>query len=213
MPDFEDFLARRFAFHLVDLRQDRVAHGVERLRDQRRADDAGRMPRAERHQAAPPALWNRQREQVAQQIENILHVIVETDALAGIGADAHAVLGRQSRRAANTRVIARIFRQRRPDHALAEIGFDQNQRFAVGGLAVADAPDIKRGMRPGGLGEIFDDAGNVVVALDQQHVARTQGGAQRRGIARREGLIALHRLFQIAGENMPNAIEHESSRV
>ena len=57
-------------------------------------------------------------------------------------------------------------------------------------------------MRPGRLREIFDDAGNVVVALDQQHVAGLQGGAQG-GIARREGLIALHRLFQIAGQTCP----------
>ena len=66
---------------------------------------------------------------------------------------------------------AGIFRQRCGDHALADIGFDQDQRLAVGGGAIADRPDIERGVRPGRLREIFDDAGDVVVAFDQQHVA------------------------------------------
>ena len=210
MPDFENFLARGFAFHAADLGQDRIAHRIEGLRDQRRADDAGRMAGAHAHHLAAPALRHRQRHQEAHQVDDVLDVIVEADALGRIGADARAVFRRQPGRPADAGVIARIFRQRRTDHAFAEIGFDQNQRLAVFGLAVADAADIERGMRPGGLGEIFDDAGDVVVAFDQQHVAGLQRVLQGGKVARREGLIALHRLFQIAGQKLPDSVEHEA---
>ena len=105
-------------------------------------------------------------------------------------------------------MVAGIFRQRRRHHALADIGLDQHQRLAVRGLALADRPDIERGMRPGRLREIFDDAGNVIVAFDQQHVARPQRRAQGVGIARRERLIALRRLFQIMGEKPPDPVGH-----
>ena len=63
-------------------------------------------------------------------------------------------------------------------------------------------------MRPGGLGEILDDAGDVVVALDQQHVARPQHGAQRVGIARRERLVARLGALQIAGDLLSDAAKH-----
>src|SRR5437764_863263 len=52
MEDFATCLARAGA---GDLRQDRIAHGVERLRDQRRADDLGGITGAERDQAPAPA--------------------------------------------------------------------------------------------------------------------------------------------------------------
>ena len=68
--------------------------------------------------------------------------------------------------------------KRHGDNAGIEIGLDQNQRLALAGLAIADAADKQRGMRPGRLRQILDDAGNVIVAFDQQHVARLQGGAQ-----------------------------------
>ncbi len=64
-------------------------------------------------------------------------------------------------------------------------------------------------MRPGRLREIFDDAGNVVVAFDQQHVAGLGALARKRvGIARREGLVARHRLFEIAGDDTPDSVGH-----
>jgi hypothetical protein len=64
-------------------------------------------------------------------------------------------------------------------------------------------------MRPGGLGEIFDDAGNVIVALDQQNVAGSKGVAQgRRRIAGRERLGALSRLLQVPGSQTSDVGEH-----
>ncbi len=67
-------------------------------------------------------------------------------------------------------------------------------------------------MRPGRLREIFDDAGNVVVAFDQQHVAGLQHRAQRIRLARRERLVAVLRLFQIAGKKLPDAFECPTHR-
>ena len=61
MADLQNFLPRRFAFEPRYLRQDRIAHILERLRDQRRADDARRVTGAERHHAPPPTLRHRQR--------------------------------------------------------------------------------------------------------------------------------------------------------
>ena len=56
-------------------------------------------------------------------------------------------------------------------------------------------------MRPGRLGEIFDDAGDVVVAFDQQHVAGLRASAQRVGIARRERLVAAARASADSGRS------------
>ena len=63
-------------------------------------------------------------------------------------------------------------------------------------------------MRPGRLGQIFDDAGDVIVAFDQQHVAWFQRLAQRVRIARRERLIAVYRPIQITDDDPPDSIEH-----
>src|SRR5580704_6875736 len=65
-------------------------------------------------------------------------------------------------------------------------------------------------MRPRRLREIFDDAGNVVVAFDQEHVAGRERLAQSVRIARRERLIAAHRLLKIAGDQLPEAIAHSA---
>ena len=91
---------------------------------------------------------------------------------------------------------------------VVQIGFYQIARLALGRYAARDRPDIKRRMRPGRLREIFDDAGNVVAALDQQDIAGLDAGAQRRGIRRRERLVAIGRLLQIAGDQAADAIEN-----
>src|SRR5580692_9023435 len=81
-------------------------------------------------------------------------------------------------------------------------------RLTVRGTLAFDRPDIERRMRPGRLGEIFDDAGNVVVALDQKHVAGRERLAQSVRITRRERLVAAHRLLQVAGDQLPEAIAY-----
>src|SRR4051794_6034923 len=65
-------------------------------------------------------------------------------------------------------------------------------------------------MRPGRLREIFDDAGNTVVAFDQEHVALLDDPAQILGIAGRERLIARHFLLKVAGDQLANGVEGDA---
>src|SRR5215813_15493465 len=73
-----------------------------------------------------------------------------------------------------------------------------------------DRADIERGMGPGGLGQVLDDAGNAVVAFDEQDVAGLDDAAQIFRIARRERLIARHLLLQVAGNQLADRIEHDA---
>ena len=116
--------------------------------------------------------------QEAHQIEDVLGVVAEADPVDGVAAHRGAVLIGQADRPAEAGVIGEIFRQRRRDHAVADIGLDQHMRLAVWFLRAVDRTDIERGMRPGRLGQVFDDAGDAVVAFDQQHVARLDDAAQ-----------------------------------
>ena len=97
MQDFTTRLARAGA---GDLRQDGIAHGVKCLRDQRRADDLGGIAGAERDQAPPPALRDRQRDQKAHQVEDVLGVVAEADPVDGVAAHRRAVFVGQAYRPA-----------------------------------------------------------------------------------------------------------------
>src|ERR1700680_2134872 len=81
-------------------------------------------------------------------------------------------------------------------------------RLALARGAPLDRPDVERGMRPGRLRQVLDDAGNAVVAFDQQHVARPERRAQPIGVARRERLVAAQRLFQITCDRTAETVEH-----
>ena len=107
MQDFAPGLARGRA---GNFRQDRIAHRVERLRDQRRADDLGGIAGAERDHAPPPALRHRQRDQKAHQVDDVLGVVAEADPVDGVAAHRGAVLVGQADRAADAGVIGKIFR-------------------------------------------------------------------------------------------------------
>jgi len=109
VPDLEDFPSRRFAVEPSDFRQDRIAHGFERLCDERRADDARGVARTKRHHSAAPTLGHRQREQVAHEVDDILEVVVEADSLGRISADACAILAVELRRTADAGVKACVF--------------------------------------------------------------------------------------------------------
>ena len=151
-----------------------------------------------------------QRDEKAHQIDDVLGVVAEADAVDGIAAHRGAVLIGQSDRTADTGVIAEIFRQRRRDHAVADIGFDQHVRLAVVFLRAVDRPDIERGVGPGRLGQVFDDAGDAVVAFDEQDVAGLDDAAQKFRIARRERLIARYLLLKVAGQQLADPIEHNA---
>ncbi len=63
---------------------------------------------------------------------------------------------------------------------------------------------------PGRLRQILDDAGDAVVAFDQQHVAGLDQSAQPLRIAWRERLIARHLLLEIARDQLADRVEHEA---
>jgi len=153
----------------------------------------------ERHHPAAPALRHRQRKQIAHEVDDVLEVVVKADPFSGVSTNPCAILVVKLRRAADPGVEAGIFGQRRGNNTLSKIGLDQDQRFAFGRRAIANRADIQRRMRPGGLGEVLDDAGDVIVSFDQEHVARLQGRAESIGIRWRKRLVALHGLFEIVG--------------
>src|SRR5262249_30143126 len=68
MPDLENLPARRAALDAGDLGQDRIAHELESLGDQSRADQPGRVAGSERDHPPAPAPRHRQRHQIAQQV-------------------------------------------------------------------------------------------------------------------------------------------------
>src|SRR6266705_7140452 len=99
-------------------------------------------------------------------------------------------------------MVRKIFRKRRRGHALVDIGLDQHMSLAVGLRHAVDRTDIERGMRPGGLREIFDDAGYPVVAFDQQDIALLDNAAQMLRVAGRERLIARYLLLEVARDEL-----------
>jgi hypothetical protein len=56
---------------------------------------------------------------------------------------------------------------------LAELGLDQHMRLTLENGA-PNRSDIERSVRPSRLRQIFDDARNVAIALDQENVARLE---------------------------------------
>jgi hypothetical protein len=210
VADMQDFAARFPAGSARDLGQNWIAHRVERLRDQRRADDLGGIAGAERDHPTSPALRYRQRDQIAHQIDDVLGVVAEADPVDGVAAHRDAVLIGQPDRTADAGVIGIIFRQWRRGHAFADIGLDQHMRLAVGLGGAVDGTDIERAVRPGRLRQVFDDAGNPVVAFDQQHVAGLDHAAEVLRIARRERLVARDFLLQVARDQLTDGIEHDA---
>src|SRR5271156_4167097 len=91
--------------------QNGEAHPLERLRDQRRANDPLRVARAEPRRASAPLSADRQRQKVAGEIDDVLDVVCETYAADDVAANELAVALRQSDRAADARSKASVFRQ------------------------------------------------------------------------------------------------------
>ena len=85
--------------------------------------------------------------------------------------------------------------------------------LAIGLRRAVDRTDIERGMRPGGLREIFDDAGYPVIAFDQQDIALLDNAAQMLRVARCERLIARYLLLKVARDQLADGIEHDAHGV
>src|SRR5262249_44917667 len=110
MANLQDFLPSRLAFNARYFRQNWVTHLFKGLRDQCGADYPGWMPRTESNHAPPPTLRDRQWKQIAQQVKDVLEIVVETYPLSRVGADARPVLIVELDRTANARMERRIFR-------------------------------------------------------------------------------------------------------
>jgi hypothetical protein len=188
MPDMQDLAAFFLALHEFDPRQDRIADGLERLRDQAGTDHLRRHARAEGEHAAAEAGRDWCGHQIPHEVDDVLHVIFDAEPLDHVGHDALALFLVQADGTADAGMKCRIFRKRRGHDPLAQVGLDQHMRAAVGGALVEARSDIECGMRPGRLREVFDDAGDAGIAFHQQDVARLQHGFERSGIACRKGL-------------------------
>jgi hypothetical protein len=60
------------------------------------------------------------------------------------------------------------------------------------------------------LRQVFDDAGNPVIAFDQENIAWLHDAAQMFRIARREWLVTRHLLLKVAGNQLSDRIEHDA---
>jgi len=158
MANFEDLLDRLPATRQRDLGQDGIVNGAERFCDQGRTNQPRWIARSQRDQAPAPALGHRQRKQVAQEIDDILEIVGETDPLDRVCTHACAISLGQTDRPADSGMEAEIFGKRRRYHAFTDIGLDQHVRLAVFRDPAEDRPNIERRVRPGRLGEILDDA-------------------------------------------------------
>src|SRR4029077_12591143 len=148
------------AFDALDRRQYRVPDSAERPRDERRADEFGRIAGAERDHAPTKALRHRQRHQIAAEIDDILEIVLQADAIDRVFTDSLAVFRQQTDRPADAGVEIKIGGQWNGDDARFQVGFHQIAWLAACCLLTFDRPDIERRMRPCGLGQIFDHAGN-----------------------------------------------------
>src|SRR6059058_4592070 len=101
--------------------QDREADVLEGPPDDARADDLRREAAPELERAAAEAARDQaHREEVARQVEEVLHVVAQPDLRDHLVQDALEVLALQPDRAADAKVEARVLGERRGEHAFEE---------------------------------------------------------------------------------------------
>ena len=148
-------------------------------------------PEPKRDGAPPPAARQRQREEVADQVEEVAHVVAQPEPLdheaATRAAGRMASASPGGRRGCCRWCSWRAAPRRSPRRAFTSTSTCGSPS---GVAAPGNVADVERRMRPGRHGEIFDHHRDVLVALDEEHVARPQDGAQRVGVGRRVGLVA-----------------------
>src|SRR5216684_5794400 len=92
MADVKDLTFCQCTFHQGYRGQDRIANALEGLSDECRADQSARIAGTERYHSAAPALRNRQRHHVTDQIDDVLQVVGAAKPLDDIGAHLCAIL-------------------------------------------------------------------------------------------------------------------------
>src|SRR5262245_56551879 len=125
MTNLENLLTGGFALEPPYLWQKWITQGFKRLCNQRRTDEACGMAGHERDHAAATTLRHRQRKQRAYQIDDIIEVVVKAYAFGRIGTHACAIFISKLRWPADAGVEAGIFRLRRSDNPLSNVGLYQ----------------------------------------------------------------------------------------
>ena len=112
-------------------------------------------------------------------------IVLQPDALDGVIADRLAVRLRKPDRPADAGVKRIIGRQRHADDAGVQIGLHEIARLARR-RAAAVGSDIERGVRPGGLRQVLDDAGDTRAKLSISRMS--PGLMQARNAAGSDGV-------------------------
>src|SRR5215510_6710984 len=136
MADVQDLAAlkardtTRGAFATLHPRQDRIADATESLSDQGRADGPRWLARAQCDHAPAPAPGNGGLgQQIAQEIDDVAHVVLRAEPGHHVGEDLLAIGLGEADGAADARVKAVVFGERRRDAAFAQVDLDQDMRL------------------------------------------------------------------------------------
>ncbi|MNY28691.1 hypothetical protein D3C86_1626810 [compost metagenome] len=105
-------------------------------------------------------------------------------------------------------MLVQEVRQRHQVHAGHYIGLDQRaHRLASAVHRTQAVVDVERSVRPGGLGQVLDRAGEAAGAFYQQHVAHPQGGGEVFRRERRQLAVAWARPRQVAGQTKAKGMQ------
>ena len=115
-----------------------------------------------------------------------------------------ALLRRQANRSADSGVQVGKFFQPDAAHTLHGVSIHQTVALRHAGRSIHT--HVKRGMRPGGLGQVFDSATEPGVALDQQNITRLQNGLQVQGVRGRCRAIDLKLFAQVGRQPFANRL-------
>ncbi len=155
-----------------------ILHRLESLRDQRRADGTGRIAAAERDHAPAKLRWDgRGRQQITREVDDVLEIVAMSKTGNRETGDGAAFFLVEPDWPANSRRHAGERRDADAVNAIHEICFDEAV-CGVGKSAIAVRADIKSGVRPGRLRQIFDRRADLRIALNQQHVPGLEAGEQ-----------------------------------
>src|SRR6266700_6125782 len=173
--------------------------------DDARADDLRREAAPELERAAAETAGDQaHREEVARQVEDVLHVVAEPDLRDHLVEDALEILALEPDRAADAKVEAGILGERRGEHAF-EQRFDHHvlgvapvpgdERLALGGEAAQElVADVEDRVRPGALRQVLYDLAHALVAVDQDHIAGADDTQQGVEVVGQEERVVAARL-------------------
>jgi len=203
--------------------QDREADVLEGPPDDARADDLRREAAPELERAAAEAARDQaHREEVARQVEDVLHVVAQPDLCDHLVQDALEILALEPDRAADAEVEAGILGEGRGEHALEQrldhhvLGVAPvlgDERLALGGETAQElVADVEDRVRPGALRQVLDDLAHALVAVDQDHVAGADDAQQGVEVVGQEEGVVAARLGERAGGQFEELVAEPAHR-